>query len=128
MANNILITRNKGIQKQEILLLEFRKNIQKQKGDQREQTMSTMSTQQSTCFCCWDDLSYGLNTLGPLCLWQCFWIFAIYIAWEDKYENNTFIAKHTKTLNDSQSGEIQFETLSAARMLPGEGKASPKVQ
>ena len=31
-----------------------------------------MSTQQSTCFCCWDDLSYGLNTLGPLCLWQCF--------------------------------------------------------
>ena len=33
--------------------------------------MSTMSTQQSTCFCCWDDLSYGLNTLGPLCLWQC---------------------------------------------------------
>ena len=19
-----------------------------------------------------DDLSYGLNTLGPLCLWQCF--------------------------------------------------------
>ena len=39
---------------------------------QREQTMSTMSTQQSTCFCCWDDLSYGLNTLGPLCLWQCF--------------------------------------------------------
>ena len=30
-----------------------------------------MSTQQSTCFCCWDDLSYGLNTLGPLCLWQC---------------------------------------------------------
>ena len=34
--------------------------------------MSTMLTQQSTCFCCWDDLSYGLNTLGPLCLWQCF--------------------------------------------------------
>ena len=33
--------------------------------------MSTMSTQQSTCFCCLDDLSYGLNTLGPLCLWQC---------------------------------------------------------
>ena len=31
-----------------------------------------MSTHQSTCFCCWDDLSYGLNTLGPLCLWQCF--------------------------------------------------------
>ena len=25
----------------------------------------------STCFCCWDDLSYGLNTLGQLCLWQC---------------------------------------------------------
>ena len=50
------------------------------------------------------------------------------IAWEDKYEKDTFIAKHTKTLNDSQSGEIQFETLSAARMLPGEGKASPKVQ
>ena len=72
MANNILITRNKGIQKQEILLLEFCKNTQKQKGDQREQTMSTMLTQQSTCFCCWDDLSYGLNTLGPLCLWQCF--------------------------------------------------------
>ena len=48
------------------------------------------------------------------------------MAWEDKYENDTFIAKHTKT--DSQSGEIQFETLSAARMLPGEGKASPKVQ
>ena len=20
-----------------------------------------------------DDLSYGLNTLGPLCLWQCFY-------------------------------------------------------
>ena len=71
MANNILITRNKGIQKQEILLLEFCKNTQRQKGGQREQTMSTMSTQQSTCFCCWDDLSYGLNTLGPLCLWQC---------------------------------------------------------
>ena len=34
--------------------------------------MSIMSTQQSTCFCCLDDLSYGLNTLGPLCLWQCF--------------------------------------------------------
>ena len=75
MANNILITRNKGIQKQEILLLEFCKNTQKQKGGQREQTMSTMSTQQSTCFCCWDDLSYGLNTLGPLCLWQCFFLF-----------------------------------------------------
>ena len=74
MANNILITRNKGIQKQEILLLEFCKNTQKQKGGQREQTMSTMSTQQSTCFCCWDDLSYGLNTLGPLCLWQCLWL------------------------------------------------------
>ena len=71
MANNILITRNKGIQKQEILLLEFCKNTQKQKGGQREQTMSTMSTQQSTCFSCWDDLSYGLDTLGPLCLWQC---------------------------------------------------------
>ena len=71
MANNILITRNKGIQKQEILLLEFCKNTRKQKRGQREQTMSTMSTQQSTCFCCWDDLSYGLNTLGPLCLWQC---------------------------------------------------------
>ena len=27
-----------------------------------------------TCFCCWDDLSYGLNTLGPLCLWQCYFI------------------------------------------------------
>ena len=70
MANNILITRNKGIQKQEILLLEFCKNTQNQRG-QREQTMSTMSTQQSTCFCCWDYLSYGLNTLGQLCLWQC---------------------------------------------------------
>lgn len=23
-------------------------------------------------FCCRDVLSYGLNTLGPLCLWQCF--------------------------------------------------------
>ena len=22
-----------------------------------------------------DDLSYGLNTLGPLCLWQCFLYF-----------------------------------------------------
>ena len=21
-----------------------------------------------------DDLSYGLNTLGPLCLWQCFFL------------------------------------------------------
>ena len=78
MASNILITRNKGIQKQEILLLEFCKNTQKQKGGQREQTMSTMSNQQSTWFCCWDDypfwddyMSYGLNTLGPLCLWQC---------------------------------------------------------
>ena len=49
----------------------FEKAHRKQKGGQREQTMSTMSTQQSTCFCCWDDLSYGLNTLGPLCLWQC---------------------------------------------------------
>merc|ERR1711994_1232984 len=73
MANTILIKRNKGIQKKpEILLLEFCKSTQKQKGGQREQTMSTMSTQQSTCFCCWDDFSYGLNTLGPLCLWQCF--------------------------------------------------------
>ena len=72
-----LITRNKGIRKQEILLLEFCKNTQKQKRGQREQTMSTMSTQQSTCFCCLDDLSYGLNTLGPLCLWQCFLNFLI---------------------------------------------------
>ena len=48
MANNILITRNKGIQKQEILLLEFCKNTQKQKGGQREQTMSTMSTQHAS--------------------------------------------------------------------------------
>ena len=73
MANNILIKRNKGIQKkQEILLLEFCKNTQKQKRGQRDQTMSTMLTQQSTCFCCLDDLSYELNTLGPLCLWQCF--------------------------------------------------------
>ena len=23
-----------------------------------------------------DDLSYGLNTLGPLCLWQCFFVLA----------------------------------------------------
>ena len=23
-----------------------------------------------------DDLSYGLNTLGPLCLWQCLWFSA----------------------------------------------------
>ena len=47
MANNILIKRNKGIQKkQEILLLEFCKNTQKQKRGQREQTMSTMLTQQ----------------------------------------------------------------------------------
>ena len=22
-----------------------------------------------------DDLSYGLNTLGPLCLWQCFIVY-----------------------------------------------------
>ena len=22
-----------------------------------------------------DDLSYGLNTLGPLCLWQCLFVF-----------------------------------------------------
>ena len=22
----------------------------------------------------WDDLSYGLNTLGPLCLWQCLYL------------------------------------------------------
>ena len=50
MANNILITRNKGIQKQkqEILLLEFCKNTQKQKRGQREQTMSTMSTQHAS--------------------------------------------------------------------------------
>ena len=54
---------------------EFCKNTQKKKRGQREQTMSTMSTQQSTCFCCWDDLSYGLNTLGPLCLWQCFAVY-----------------------------------------------------
>ena len=66
-----LITRNKGIRKQEILLLEFCRNTQKQKRGQRDQTMSTMLTQQSTCFCCLDDLSYELNTLGPLCLWQC---------------------------------------------------------
>ena len=59
MANNILITRNKGM-------------LKSKKRGQREQTMSTMLTQQSTCFCCWDDLSHGLNTLGPLCLWQCF--------------------------------------------------------
>ena len=39
--------------------------------------MSTMSTQQSTCICCLDDLSYGLNTLGPLCLWQCFSKFVV---------------------------------------------------
>ena len=37
-----------------------------------------MSTQQSTCFCCLDDLSNGLNTLGPLCLWQCL-LFACFI-------------------------------------------------
>ena len=49
MANNIfevtwktsLITRNKGTKKQEILLLEFCKQLR----GQREQTMSTMSTQ-----------------------------------------------------------------------------------
>ena len=29
-------------------------------------------------FCCWDVLSYGLNTLGPLCLWQCFKHFPSY--------------------------------------------------
>ena len=48
MANNILITRNEGIQKQEILLLEFCKNTQKQKRGQREQTMSTISTQHAS--------------------------------------------------------------------------------
>jgi len=25
-----------------------------------------------------DDLSYGLNTLGPLCLWQCFVIRVVF--------------------------------------------------
>ena len=35
-----------------------------------------------------DDLSYGLNTLGPLCLWQCFifreyWLTRIYIVTMD---------------------------------------------
>ena len=28
-----------------------------------------------------DDLSYGLNTLGPLCLWQCFYL---NIVWKHK--------------------------------------------
>ena len=66
---------NKGIsgyKNKKYYFLSFVKNTQKQKRGQREQIMSTMSTQQSTCFCCLDDLSYGLNTLGPLCLWQCF--------------------------------------------------------
>ena len=50
--SKIIGTRNKGIQKkQEILLLEFCKNTRKQKRGQREQTMSTILTQQSTCFC-----------------------------------------------------------------------------
>ena len=47
---------------QEIPLLEFCKN------SQREQTMPTMSTQHASAV----GMSYGLNTLGPLCLWQCF--------------------------------------------------------
>ena len=64
--------RTQGIESiTQIIPNQFCKNTRKQKRGQREQTMSTMSTQQSTCFCCLDDLSYGLNTLGPLCLWQC---------------------------------------------------------
>ena len=59
--NTILITRNKGKRKQEIPLLEFCKNSQR--ADQ-------VNNIDSTCFSCWDDLSYGLNALGPLCLWQ----------------------------------------------------------
>ena len=49
-----------------------------------------MSTQQSTCFCCLDDLSYGLNTLGPLCLWQCFSIeqHRHGVEWRNKSRNN----------------------------------------
>ena len=57
-----LITRNKGKRKQEIPLLEFCKNSQR---------ADHVNNVDSTCFCCWNDLSYGLNTLGPLCLWQC---------------------------------------------------------
>ena len=35
----------------------------------REETVNTSIV---LSFCCRDDLSYGFNTLGPLCLWQCF--------------------------------------------------------
>ena len=45
---------------------EFCKNNQNRVKGQREQTMSTMLTQHVSA-----DLGYGLNTLGPLCLWQC---------------------------------------------------------
>ena len=47
-------------------------NSQKQFRGQREQTMSTcLMIAILSRRCCRDDLSYGLNTLGPLCLWQC---------------------------------------------------------
>ena len=55
--------KKKEIQKQEILLLEFCKILKAIKRSTRADHVNNVDL---TCFCCWDDLRYGLNTLGPL--------------------------------------------------------------
>ena len=46
-------------------------------------------------FCCWGDLSYGPNTLGPLCLWQCLIIYIspslVWSAWPLSWARHLFL-------------------------------------
>ena len=57
-------------------LLEFCKNSQR--ADQ-------VNNIDSTCFSCWDDLSYGLNTLGPLrCNVYITMLKTLFLSWDGK--------------------------------------------